>query len=131
MKYYRYLFLAVALAYIGCFFVSNGLVYQQDTGGFEPVSTLDSGFLNDNFSLLLVAASALATFVILSVRSFGRDGTIMVTVLSFILQFGSFAWIDKGSVYATALEASNGWLLAGLVLQVIILLVISVRMIFD
>lgn len=131
MKYYRYLFLIVGLAYLGGFFFSEGLIYQVDTDNFDFVSTLDAGFFNDNFSLLLVALSACATFAVLMMRSFERDGLIMATVLSFILQFGSFAWIETGSVYATALAGTNYWLLAGLVTQAFILLVITIRMIFD
>ena len=131
MKYYRYLFLVVGLAYLGCFFLTEGLLYQEDTDVFVPVSQRDPGFLNDNFALLLVSLSALVTFALLTYRKFERDGLIMVTVLSFILQFGSFAWLEFGSVYATALAGTNFWLLTGLVIQALILLVITIRMVFD
>ena len=125
MKNYRFLFLAAGMCYFGCFFFSNGLFFTDANGTLTPVSEIDNSFWNDNLSLLLVALSALLTFVVLSMRSYSGDSLILVTVLSFLLQFGSLTWIDTGSIYTTALEANNVWLLAGLALQSVILVIVT------
>lgn len=125
MKIYRFLFLAAGICYFGCFFFSNGLVFSNPSGDLVSVTQLDASILNDNLSLLMVGLSAVFTFIVLSLRNYSRDGLILITVLSFLLQFGSFTWIEEGSIYATALEAENFWLMAGLAIQSVILLVVT------
>ncbi len=125
MKIYRFLFLAAGICYFGCFFFSNGLIFTNEAGVLTSVNELDDSFFNDNLSLLLAGISAVITFAVLSMRTFSPDGLILITVLSFLLQFGSLTWIENGSIYTTALEAGNIWLLAGLALQSIILVIVT------